>query len=178
MDITEVNPLPPHYVCPKCHFSAFKKTKEEKQLMGESEFEKEYASIFEQTDCGWDLPKTKCPVCSTEMKRDGHDIPFETFLGFEGDKIPDIDLNFSGEYQSLVHEYIRDLFGKNYAFRGGTIGTCAAKTSFVYVRDYYEKINKDREGKEICVGNFRCAENICDQEFLKKSENFCGKMDG
>ena len=144
MDITEVNPLPPHYICPKCHFSAFKKTNEEKQTLGENDFEKEYAKIFENTDCGWDLPKAKCPVCSTEMIKDGHDIPFETFLGFEGDKIPDIDLNFSGDYQGVVHEYIRELFGKNHAFRGGTIGTCAARTSYAMVRDYYDKINDSR----------------------------------
>ncbi len=147
MDITEVNPLAPHYVCPKCHFSAFKKNNEQKKEFGETEFEKEYASIFEKTDCGWDLPKATCPVCGSPLKKDGHDIPFETFLGFEGDKIPDIDLNFSGDYQNIVHEYIRELFGKNYAFRAGTIGTCAAKTSFVMVRDYYEKINEDRIGK-------------------------------
>ncbi|MCK4551958.1 MAG: PolC-type DNA polymerase III, partial [Tenericutes bacterium] len=158
MDITEVNPLPPHYVCPKCHFSAFKKTKEQKQEYGKSEFENEYASIFEKTDCGWDLPQAKCPVCSTELIKEGHDIPFETFLGFEGDKIPDIDLNFSGDYQSLVHEYIRDLFGKNYAYRAGTIGTCAAKTSFVMVRDFYEKINKKREDQGLEPKYIRKAE--------------------
>jgi len=144
MDITEVNPLPPHYVCPKCHFSAFKKTAEEKLSMGENDFEKEYAQVFEITDCGWDLPKAKCPVCSTEMVKDGHDIPFETFLGFEGDKIPDIDLNFSGEYQGKMHEYIRELFGKYHAFRAGTIGTSAARTSYAMVRDFYEKINEKR----------------------------------
>ena len=145
MDITEVNPLPPHYVCLKCNFTAFKKTDEEKLLYGESDFEKEYSEIFKKTDSGWDLPKAKCPVCGSELKRDGHDIPFETFLGFKGDKIPDIDLNFSGEYQGKVHEYIRELFGKNFAYRAGTIGTSAAKTSYVYVRDYYESMNKSRE---------------------------------
>lgn len=158
MDITEVNPLPPHYVCPKCHFSAFKKTNDEKMSIGENDFEKEYAQIFENTDCGWDLPKAKCPVCSTEMIKDGHDIPFETFLGFEGDKIPDIDLNFSGDYQGIVHEYIRQLFGKNHAFRGGTIGTCAARTSFVMVRDYYEKLNDARIGKGLEPIKIRKAE--------------------
>lgn len=158
MDITEVNPLAPHYVCPKCNFSAFKKTEEEKQKYGESEFEREYSKILEETDCGWDLPKAKCPVCSTEMIKDGHDIPFETFLGFEGDKIPDIDLNFSGDYQSIVHEYIRELFGKNYAFRGGTIGTCAAKTSFVMVRDFYEKINDKRVAQGLEPIKIRKAE--------------------
>jgi len=158
MDITEVNPLPPHYICPKCHFSAFKKTSEEKLALGESEFEKEYAKVFENTDCGWDLPKTSCPVCSTEMIKDGHDIPFETFLGFEGDKIPDIDLNFSGDYQGIVHEYIRELFGKNHAFRGGTIGTCAARTSYAMVRDYYDKINDARAGKGLEPVKIRRAE--------------------
>ncbi|MBI9010505.1 MAG: PolC-type DNA polymerase III [Tenericutes bacterium] len=147
MDITEVNPLAPHYVCPKCHFSAFKKTNEEKELLGENDFEKENAKLFSETDCGWDLPNAKCPVCQTEMKKDGHDIPFETFLGFHGDKTPDIDLNFSGDYQGIVHEYIRELFGKNHAFRAGTIGTCAAKTSFVMVKEYYRKINDKRIAK-------------------------------
>ncbi len=147
MDITEVNPLPPHYVCPKCHFSAFKKNHEEKLEYGENDFEKDNAQVLENTDCGWDLPKAKCPVCQTEMDRDGHDIPFETFLGFEGDKTPDIDLNFSGDYQGVVHEYIRQLFGKNHAFRAGTIGTCAARTSFAMVREYYDKINDKRVEK-------------------------------
>ncbi len=158
LDITEVNPLPPHYVCPKCHFSAFKKTNEEKIVLGENDFEKKYAQIFENTDCGWDLPKAKCPNCGMEMIRDGHDIPFETFLGFEGDKIPDIDLNFSGEYQSEMHEYIRELFGKNHAFRAGTIGTSAARTSFVMVRDYYEKINEKRIKKGLEPIKIRRAE--------------------
>lgn len=145
MGITEVNPLPPHYYCPKCHFHAFKKTDEEKKEHGENEFEKEFADIFDKTDCGWDLPKAECPICSTHLSRDGHDIPFETFLGFKGDKTPDIDLNFSGEYQSEVHEYIRKLFGVNYAFRAGTITTCAAKTSFAMVKEYYTKINNKRK---------------------------------
>ncbi len=158
MDITEVNPLPPHYVCPKCHFSAFKKTNEEKISLGESDFEAANAQVFENTDCGWDLPKANCPVCSTEMIKDGHDIPFETFLGFEGDKIPDIDLNFSGEYQGVVHEYIRELFGKNHAFRAGTIGTSAARTSYLMVRDYYDKINESRKQKGLEPVRIRRAE--------------------
>jgi len=145
MGITEVNPLPPHYVCPKCHFHAFKKTDEEKQAYGENDFEKEYHDVFENTDCGWDLPKAECPICNTRLNRDGHDIPFETFLGFKGDKTPDIDLNFSGEYQGEVHEYIRKLFGVNYAFRAGTIGTCASKTSFAMVSEYYKKLNAKRK---------------------------------
>jgi DNA polymerase-3 subunit alpha (Gram-positive type) len=145
MDITEVNPLPPHYVCPNCHFSAFKKNEEEIKQYGENDFEKENKQLLAETDCGWDLPKQKCPVCQAEMTRDGHDIPFETFLGFNGDKVPDIDLNFSGDYQSIVHEYIRKLFGKNHAFRGGTISTCAARTSFAMVKDYYKKQNDKRK---------------------------------
>jgi DNA polymerase-3 subunit alpha (Gram-positive type) len=153
MGITEVNPLPPHYVCPKCHFHAFKMTEEERSLYGENDFEKEYRDVFDNTDCGWDLPKANCPTCNTKLVRDGHDIPFETFLGFKGDKTPDIDLNFSGEYQSEVHEYIRKLFGSNFAFRAGTIGTSAAKTSFAMVRDYYNKLNlkRKRQGLEPVV---------------------------
>jgi len=150
MDITEVNPLPPHYVCPHCHFTAFKKTDDEIKQYGESDFEKEHKDLLAETDCGWDLPKMQCPVCQAEMTRDGHDIPFETFLGFNGDKTPDIDLNFSGDYQSIVHEYIRKLFGKNHAFRGGTISTCASRTSFAMVKDYYKKMSnaKQKQGLE------------------------------
>lgn len=158
MDITEVNPLPPHYVCPKCHFSAFKKTDEEKVEFGVTDFEKEYENLLEETDCGWDLPEMTCPICHTKLKKDGHDIPFETFLGFKGDKVPDIDLNFSGEYQGVVHEYIRKLFGNNYAFRGGTIGTCASKTSFAMVRDYYEKLNAKRTAQGLEPIQVRRAE--------------------
>ncbi|MDD3123878.1 MAG: PolC-type DNA polymerase III, partial [Candidatus Izemoplasmatales bacterium] len=145
LDITEVNPLPPHYVCPKCHFTAFKKTEEEKGLYASNEFELKNQNLLDRIDCGWDLPNQTCPICNTPLKKDGHDIPFETFLGFKGDKVPDIDLNFSGDYQGKVHEYIRKLFGHNYAFRAGTIGTCAAKTAYAMVRDYYEKQNIKRE---------------------------------
>ena len=148
MDITEVNPLPPHYLCPKCRFSAFKKTEEERRLFGQTDFEEKIQRLLELTDCGWDLPNQNCPVCNTPLHKDGHDIPFETFLGFKGDKVPDIDLNFSGDYQSVVHEYIRKLFGQNYAFRAGTIGTCASKTAYAMVRDYYEKLNAEREGRQ------------------------------
>jgi DNA polymerase-3 subunit alpha (Gram-positive type) len=158
MDITEVNPLPPHYVCPHCHFTAFKKTEEEIKQYGENDFEKENKVLLSETDCGWDLPQAKCPVCQADMHRDGHDIPFETFLGFNGDKVPDIDLNFSGDYQSIVHEYIRKLFGKNHAFRGGTISTCAARTSFAMVKDYYKKINDKRKKKGIEPIQVRRAE--------------------
>ena len=139
LDITEVNPLPPHYRCPECHFTAFKKSDEEKKIDGLTPFEEEHQKWFDSVDCGYDLPDTTCPVCNHPLKKDGHDIPFETFLGFKGDKVPDIDLNFSGDYQGEVHNYIRTLFGENYAFRAGTIGTCAAKTAFGMVREYFEK---------------------------------------
>jgi DNA polymerase-3 subunit alpha (Gram-positive type) len=158
MDITEVNPLPPHYVCPKCRFSAFKKTEEERKLFGTSDFETKIQQLLERTDCGWDLPVQTCPVCGSSLLKDGHDIPFETFLGFEGKKVPDIDLNFSGDYQSVVHEYIRKLFGQNYAFRAGTIGTCAAKTAFAMVRDHFEKINEEREKQNLPAIRVRRAE--------------------
>ncbi|MDD3477518.1 MAG: PolC-type DNA polymerase III [Candidatus Izemoplasmatales bacterium] len=158
MDITEVNPLPPHYVCPKCHFTAFKKTEEEKRDYPSSDFEKMNQRLLDHTDCGFDLPDKVCPVCNTPMHKDGHDIPFETFLGFKGDKVPDIDLNFSGDYQSQVHEYIRKLFGAEYAFRAGTIGTCAAKTAYAMVRDFYEKQNEARTKENLVPLVVRRAE--------------------
>ncbi|NLF48646.1 MAG: PolC-type DNA polymerase III [Acholeplasmataceae bacterium] len=158
MDITEVNPLPPHYLCPKCRFSAFKKTEEERRLYGQTDFEIKIQRLLEHTDCGWDLPDQNCPVCNTPLHKDGHDIPFETFLGFKGDKVPDIDLNFSGDYQGVVHEYIRKIFGQNYAFRAGTIGTCASKTAYAMVRDFYEKLNVDREAKQESPIQIRRAE--------------------
>ncbi len=150
LDITEVNPLPPHYVCPKCRFSSFKMTEEEKRRYGVKSDEIKLQTILDTVESGFDLPDEYCPVCGELLRRDGHDIPFETFLGFKGDKVPDIDLNFSGEYQGVVHNYIRELFGNNYAFRAGTIGTCAAKTAFAMVTDYVNLKNEKliKEGLE------------------------------
>ncbi len=121
--ITEVNPLSPHYICPECHFTDF-----------DSPEVLKYSGMS-----GCDMPDRDCPCCGHKLIKEGHDIPFETFLGFKGDKEPDIDLNFSGDYQPRAHAYIEEIFGKGYAFRAGTIATYADKTVYGYVLGYCEK---------------------------------------
>ena len=140
--ITEVNPLRPHYYCPKCHYSDF-----------DSDYVKPYAGR-----AGCDMPDRNCPVCGEKLKKDGFDIPFETFLGFKGNKEPDIDLNFSGDYQGNAHRYTEVIFGKGQTYRAGTIGTLADKTAFGYVKNYYEERGERKRTCEInrivqgCVG--------------------------
>ena len=139
MGITEVNGLAPHYYCPECHFTAFKLNEEEKANYPEDPKAALFADILNKTGTGYDLPDQNCPHCEAAMLKDGCDIPFETFLGFKGDKVPDIDLNFSGEYQSKAHEFCRELFGIDNAFRAGTISTIADKTAYGYVKGYLER---------------------------------------
>ena len=140
--ITEVNPLSPHYYCKKCHYTDFY-----------SDEVKAFAGM-----AGCDMPDKNCPGCGEKLVKDGFDIPFETFLGFKGNKEPDIDLNFSGEYQSKAHKYTEVIFGYGQTFRAGTIGTLADKTAFGYVKNYYEERGKHKRTSEInrivegCVG--------------------------
>ena len=144
LNITEVNSLPPHYVCPNCHFSAFRYTQEQIDKYGINGDELAMQEELNEYDSGPDLPVKRCPHCNTIMNSDGFNIPFETFLGFEGDKakVPDIDLNFSGEYQPKAHDFCREIFGVENTFRGGTIGTIARKTAENYINDYYNKNNE------------------------------------
>ncbi len=136
-DITEVNPLPPHYVCSKCKFTTFKLNEEDKTKYPLNDNETALQEDLLKVGCGYDLPNRACPECGTNLTKNGHDIPFETFLGFDGTKVPDIDLNFSGAYQPKAHEFTRTMFGHEYAFRAGTISTVADKTAFGYIKGYY-----------------------------------------
>ena len=140
--ITEVNPLSPHYYCEVCHYYDFD-SDDVKAFSGRA---------------GCDMPDKKCPVCGASLRKEGFDIPFETFLGFKGNKEPDIDLNFSGEYQGNAHRYTEVIFGTGHTFKAGTIGTLADKTAFGYVKNYYEERGQRKRVCEInrivegCVG--------------------------
>ncbi len=140
MGITDVNPLKPHYICKKCKFHTIKMSPDEIEEYGLLDIEKPFQEALLSAHSGFDLPNAKCPSCGNELSKNGHEIPFEIFLGSEGDKIPDIDLNFSDEYQAKAQEYLNTLFGKEHTFRAGTISKITNWYSIDYVKDYY-KIN-------------------------------------
>ena len=148
MGITEVNPLKPHYICPKCHYSAFKFNDQDKKVYGEQDIPEYVQNELDSVDCGFDLHTINCPICGEKMDKGGIDIAFQTFLGFDGDKVPDIDLNFSGEYQERAHLFCREMFGIDNSFRAGTVSSVADKTAYGFVKGYIE-----RKG-----GKFRQAE--------------------
>lgn len=137
LEITDVNPLPAHYFCKHCR----------------------YCEFIDDIDDGYDLPNKKCPNCNGNLVGDGHNIPFETFLGFKGEKVPDIDLNFSGEYQHHAHNFIREMFGELHSFRAGTISTVADKTAFGHIKAYLEEINQlDIKPSELLLYVEKCKD--------------------
>jgi DNA polymerase III subunit alpha, Gram-positive type len=138
LQITEVNPLKPHYRCPSGDFTVFYFSEDEIHQYGLTNEQKNFQEFMKNAKAGYDLPTKDCPICGKKLHKDGHDIPFETFLGFDGDKVPDIDLNFSGDYQSKAHTYVRELLGEDHTFRAGTIQTVAEKNAFGYVNGYLE----------------------------------------
>lgn len=127
--ITEVNPLPPHYICPNCKYNEFIEN--------------------EKYGTGIDLPNKECPICTSKLKKEGYNIPFEVFMGFKGDKVPDIDLNFSGEYQSSAHKNVEEIFGEKYVYRAGTIGTIAERTAYGFVKGFLDEQNINSNKAEI-----------------------------
>ena len=134
--ITEVNPLQPHYICPNCKHS-------------------EFDVVCPESDCGVDLPDKNCPICGTKYEKKGYEIPFEVFLGFKGDKTPDIDLNFSGEYQPVAHKYVEEMFGVGHAFRAGTISGLAERKAFECIYHYMEETGRTlrkAEMERLCKG--------------------------